>query len=177
MSLFSRIRWKLMSGDARLRYLKKRGLIIGSGCEILNGYDFGSEPYLIEIGDNVRITAGVKITTHDGGMWVLRNLYPEFKSADKFGRVKIGSNCHIGMNSMIMPGVTIGNNCIIGAGAIVTHDIPSNSIAVGIPARVIESISEYGEKYRGKTAPTKQMSWSEKREWVEDHILNNSSIE
>ena len=35
----------------------------GGGCEILNGYEFGSEPYLVEIGDNVRITRGVNITT------------------------------------------------------------------------------------------------------------------
>ena len=119
--------------------ISQQGLSIGSGCEILNGYDFGSGPYLIEIGDNVRITDGVRITTHDGGMWVLRNLYPEFKQADKFGRVKIGNNCHIGMNALIVPGITIGNNCIIGAGAIVTHDISSGSIAVGIPARVIRA--------------------------------------
>lgn len=161
-----------MSDNAKLNYLKKQGLIIGSGCEILNGYDFGSEPYLIEIGNNVRITSGVKITTHDGGMWVLRNMRPDlFENADKFGRVKIGDNCHIGMNVMIMPGVTIGENCIVGAGAIVTHDIPPNSIAVGIPARVIESIHDYAEKNKDAIVPIKNLSWGEKRAWLQDHEI------
>lgn len=95
--------------------LKKRGLTIGDGCEILNGYDFVSEPYLVEIGNNVRITSGVRITTHDGGMWVLRRLYPDdCANGDKFDRVKIGDNCPIGMNALIMPGVTIGENGIVG---------------------------------------------------------------
>ena len=51
--------------------------------------------------------------------------------------VKIGKRCWIGVNSIILPGVTIGDNVIIGAGSVVTSDIPSNMIAVGSPARVI----------------------------------------
>ena len=42
-----------------------------------------------------------------------------------------------------MPGVTIGSNCVIGCGAVVTHDIPDNSIAAGVPAKVIKSLDEY----------------------------------
>lgn len=172
MSLLSRVVWHFKSNDSKLRDLKSRGLIIGSGCEILNGYDFGSEPYLIEIGNNVRITSGVRITTHDGGMWVLRNLYPDdFSSADKFGRVKIGNNCHIGMNALIMPGVTIGDNCIVGSGAIVTHDIPSGSVVVGIPGRVIESIDEYMQKNKDSIVSTKNLSWDEKRKWITEKEL------
>lgn len=51
--------------------------------------------------------------------------------------VKIGDRCWIGANTIILPGVTIGDNVVIGSGSIVTRDIPSNSIAVGNPARVI----------------------------------------
>ncbi len=108
MSVISQIKWKLASTEKKLATLKKRGLTIGEGCEILNGYDFGSEPYLVTIGENVRITAGVKITTHDGGCWVLRHMHPELSDCDRFGRVTIGDNCHIGMNALILPGVTIG---------------------------------------------------------------------
>ena len=46
MSVISQIKWKLASTEKKLATLKKRGLTIGEGCEILNGYDFGSEPYL-----------------------------------------------------------------------------------------------------------------------------------
>lgn len=108
--------------------------------------EFGSEPYLIELGDNVRITNGVRFVTHDGGLWVLRNLGKIDISVGKFGKIKVGSNTHIGWNAIIMPGVTIGSNCIIGCGAVVTKDIPDNSVAVGVPARVIETIDEYYEK-------------------------------
>lgn len=47
-----------------------------------------------------------------------------------------------------MPGVKVGNNVIIGAGAIVTKDIPDNSVAVGVPARVIKTTDEYLDKIK-----------------------------
>lgn len=170
MSLLQSIKWRLTSSEGKLKKLRDQGLVIGEGCEILNGFNFGSEPYLVEIGDKVRITAGVRITTHDGGMWVLRNLYPEFEKADRFGRVRIGDNCHIGTGALIMPGVTIGENCVIGAGAIVTRDIPPNSVAVGVPARVIETIEEYALKNKDGVLPTKHLGWMEKRGFVEARI-------
>lgn len=45
-----------------------------------------------------------------------------------------------------MPGVTIGKRCVIGAGAVVSKDIPDNSVAVGVPARVISTTEQYAEK-------------------------------
>lgn len=68
------------------------------------------------------------------------------EKADLFGTIVVGDNTHIGWNRIIMPNVKIGKNCIIGCGAIVTKDIPDNSITVGIPARVIENSSEYEKK-------------------------------
>ena len=124
MGLLSTLKWKLTPADKKLAILKKRGLTIGEGCEILNGYELGSEPWLVSIGDNVRITGGVKITTHDGGCWVLRHKYPELADCDRFGRV------------------TIGDNCVIGAGSVVTRDIPPNSFAAGVPCRVIRTLSD-----------------------------------
>lgn len=53
--------------------------------------------------------------------------------------VSIGNDCWIGMRVMIMPGVHIGDGCVIGAGAVVTKDIPSYSVAGGVPARVLKS--------------------------------------
>jgi len=54
--------------------------------------------------------------------------------------VTIGNNVWLGGSVTILPGVTIGDNCTIGAGSVVTKDIPSNSVAVGNPARVIKKI-------------------------------------
>lgn len=54
--------------------------------------------------------------------------------------VVIGNDVWIGGNVTILPGVTIGNNVVIGAGAVVTHDVPDNSVAAGVPAKVIKKI-------------------------------------
>ena len=126
---------------------------------------FGSEPYLITIGKNVEITAGVRFITHDGGIWSLRNVDEKYKDLDAFGPINVGNNVFIGNNAIILPGVTIGDNVVIGAGAIVTRDIPSNSVAAGVPAKVIKTLEEYGEKALTKegTLKTKGLSSAEKK--------------
>jgi|APSaa5957512576_1039674.scaffolds.fasta_scaffold78427_1 acetyltransferase-like isoleucine patch superfamily enzyme len=124
-------------------YRRYYGVKIGEEC-VFTGkrISFGSEPYLIEIGNKVRITADVKFETHDGGVGIFRDEYP---GINVFGKIKIGDNSFIGHGSIIMSGVSIGKNVVIGAGSIVTKNIPSNSLAVGIPAKVIKSIEEYKE--------------------------------
>lgn len=56
--------------------------------------------------------------------------------------ISVGNNCWLASNVTVCAGVKIGNNCVIGAGAVVTHDIPDNSLAVGVPAKVIRKITE-----------------------------------
>ena len=106
--------------------------MIGKDCDICRSASFGSEPYLIRLGNHVRVNAGVNFVTHDGGYWILRNrnagYEDEFKDADKFGTITVKDNVHIGTNAIIMPGVTIGENTVIACGAVVTHDVPPNSI-------------------------------------------------
>jgi len=128
---------------------------------------------MISIGNHVRITNGVRFITHDGGVWVLRAMEDSFKDVDSFGAINIGDNTHIGMNTIIMPNVTIGKNCIIGCGAVVTKDIPDNSVAVGVPARVIEDIQTYIDKNRHKFVNTKHMSYEEKKMYIEKNILKH----
>ena len=152
-------------------YLRKQGAKIGRDCEIYKSANFQSEPYLISIGDHVRVNSGVQLVTHDGGVWVLREAQShfgdEFKQADRFGRIVIGNNVHIGTNAIIMPGVSIGNNCIVGCGSVVTHNVSDNTIVAGVPAREIESIEEYAEKTRRENyVNTKGMSREEKRHFL-----------
>ncbi|MDE7410584.1 MAG: sugar O-acetyltransferase [Paramuribaculum sp.] len=54
--------------------------------------------------------------------------------------ITVGDNVWIGAGVSVLPGVTIGNNCVIGAGSVVTRDIPSDSVAVGNPCRIIKKI-------------------------------------
>lgn len=163
---------RLAKSKDPVQYWRKKGMKIGEGCEIYSSADFGSEPYLIAIGDRVRINGGVRLITHDGGVWVRRHLRGELSDIDLFGEIKIGNNVHIGTNSIIMPNVSIGDNCIIGCGAIVTKDIPSNSVAVGVPAKVIESIDDYAQKHINDFVDTKHLSASQKREFILKEIIN-----
>lgn len=92
----------------------------------------------VEFGDNVFIapncgfyTAGHPIDASE------RN-----KGLEYAHPIKIGNNVWIGGNVCVLPGVTIGDNCVIGAGSVVVRDIPSNSVAVGNPCKVIRKIDE-----------------------------------
>jgi acetyltransferase-like isoleucine patch superfamily enzyme len=123
-------------GEAYARYL---GVTVGNNCRIFT-LSFGSEPFLITIGNNVTIASGTKFITHDGSFWLMR---------DNRGRryyyapISVGNNVFIGNNSIIMPGVKICDRAIIGAGAIVTKSIPSGVIVAGVPARIIGSYSDF----------------------------------
>lgn len=131
----------------------KAGVRMGKDNQFLSNF-WSSEPYLIEIGDNCQITAGVKFFTH-GGAKVARIIDPTF---DCFGKVKIGNNVYIGTNSLIMPGVTVGNNVLIAAGSVVTHSIPDNVVIGGNPAHIICSFEDYYEKNKLYNTGTKGLS-------------------
>jgi len=63
--------------------------------------------------------------------------------AGKRARVLVKKNCKVGSHSVVMPGVTIGENSVVGAFSFVTHDIPPDSVAVGISAKVIKQHNGY----------------------------------
>lgn len=156
--------------DQYIAYLRRHGAQIGTGCIIHKSCRIENEAYLIKIGNNVRISEGVHLIPHDGGLWVLRkmNLLPD---ADYLAPIVIGNNVHIGNNAFVMPGVTIGDNCVVGCCAVVTKNVPSNSVVGGIPARIIETISEYYEKKKKVVQKTRNMNLKDKANvWKE---LNN----
>jgi acetyltransferase-like isoleucine patch superfamily enzyme len=129
---------------------RRKGLRISSDCRLISLPDFGSEPYLISIGRHVTITSNVTFITHDGSTWVFRER-PEYRSVIRYGRITIHDNCFIGYGATIMPGVSIGPNAIVGACSLVTRDVPPNSVAAGVPAKVTMSIKDYADKCRSET--------------------------
>jgi acetyltransferase-like isoleucine patch superfamily enzyme len=151
------------------RYLTFLGGSVGDKCKIATKY-FGSEPYLITIGNRVQITRGVKFFCH-GGSWVLRKEYPKF---DFFGKIEIGNNVYIGNDTLLLPGIKIGDNVLIGAGSVVTKSIECNSVVGGNPARRICSIEDFYEKYRSFNIDTYGISEEEKRKIIK--TLNMSKF-
>lgn len=168
-----------LSYENKRKYLIKRGAKIGSGTRInCNVSAFGTEPYLISVGENCLLTANISLITHDGGIKVLNTLgYFEGKRMDNMAYITIGNNVYIGMGAYIMPGVHIGDNVIVGAGAIVTKDIPCNSVCAGVPARVIKTIDDYYRRLKtsDRLFPTPGMSPIKKREYLQNHILDKKS--
>lgn len=111
---------------------------------ILGKINLGSEPFLVEIGNDCHITDNVFFITHDGGTWVIKRKY-DFKGT-KYGKIVIRDNVYVGNHCIILPNVEIGSNCVIGAGSVVTKSIPSDSVFAGNPARFICTIEEYYQK-------------------------------
>lgn len=168
-NLLKMIKIRSMSARQYIGYLRTEGVIIGEGCNIHKSAKFGSEPWLIRLGNNVRITQGVNFITHDGGLWTLRKMNLIGSECVKYGQIVVGDNCNISWNVTIMPNVHIGDNCVIAAGAVVTKDVPTGTVWGGIPAKQIETIEEYYRKCVDECVPTYSMSSTEKKRY----LLNN----
>lgn len=148
-------------------YSKYLGVKFGNNVRVLHYPRFGSEPFLIEIGNNVTITRGVSFVNHDGGCAVFRDEYP---SLNRYGKIKIGSNVFIGINSILMPGVTVGDNVVIAAGSIITKDVPNNVVVGGIPAKIIKTIDEYKVELLKKTVQTPKLNARERVKWIKKQV-------
>jgi acetyltransferase-like isoleucine patch superfamily enzyme len=128
-----------------ISFLRKKGVTIGEGTAFFGLVTIDcTRPYLVEIGENCILTGGVHILTHGYDLSVLRKFYGEMFCSS--GKVVLEGNNFIGVNAVILKGVTIGKNTIIGACSVVTHDIPSNCVAAGNPCKVIMTLEEYYEK-------------------------------
>jgi acetyltransferase-like isoleucine patch superfamily enzyme len=67
----------------------------------------------------------------------------DYDKWDKADPIRVGNNVWIGMNSVVLPGVTIGSNVIVGANSVVKKDIPDNCIAIGNPCQVVRHKPPY----------------------------------
>ncbi len=109
---------------------------------------FGSEPWMITLGNDVHITSEVRFITHDGGTLPLRKEVPDLEITKP---IVVGDDVFIGVRFIIMPGVTIGNRCIIAAGSVVTKNIPDNQVWGGVPAHFIKTTDDYLEKLKAES--------------------------
>jgi len=127
---------------SKAEFFRKQGAQVGEVCSIIPD-NLGQEPYLVKIGNHVTIANHVQFINHNGAAWVCRDQDPHLQL---FGPIVIDDNCVISQNVILLPNIHIGANSIIGAGSVVINDIPANSIAMGVPARVIGSTDKFKEK-------------------------------
>lgn len=117
---------------------------VGQGTSIANDFVLSCVNH-VEIGKYVLIADRVFISDS------IHNYYdinvPIMHQGMIGGRVKIGDNCWIGINVSILRNVEIGNHSIIGANSVVSKDIPSYSVAAGVPAKIIKKYDEKEKKW------------------------------
>lgn len=119
-----------------LLLINGNGLTLGEGCALGECVRIAVHAP-ITIGNNFLGATGLAI---DSGGHDIESLEPYAKA------ITIGNNVWTGINVTILAGVHIGDNVVIGAGSVVTSDIPSNSVAVGVPAKVIKKIQRPNTK-------------------------------
>ncbi len=129
MRLQLRTRLRGVIVDMRAAYLRRvKGMHISKTARVSwRVYLDKASPKGIFIDDESYLASGVTVLAHD--------------YARLTGRLntKIGKRCFIGVNAIIMPGVTIGDEVIVGAGSVVTKDVPSHCVVAGNPARIIKT--------------------------------------
>lgn len=153
------------------KFVARVGVVFGRGCRFLSvsRSTFGTEPYLIKLGDHVTITGGVRFITHDGGVWIFRHELPEI---DVFGPIVIGNNVFVGLNAIIMPGATVGDDVVIGAGSVVTGSLTSGGVYAGVPARRIMSSEAYKEKVLRKADFVRSIGAANKKKYLLNRYFN-----
>lgn len=154
--LLKAIRFLLQIRKCRaLKIAKTHGMQIGDRTRFMGWPQLGTEPYLISIGRDCLIAPGVEFICHDGAIQVPliksgMKLDDVYARKSRFGRIHIGDNCFIGAGAKILLDTKIGDNCIVGAGAIVRGAFQSDSVIIGNPGRIINSLSDYDSKNRDK---------------------------
>ena len=134
---------KQILGKTGHQFLIEQPFICDYGYNIEIGENFYANHNLVildankvKFGDNVFIAPNCGFYTAGHPLdYETRNKGLEYAKP-----IEVGNNVWIGGNVVVLPGVTIGDNVVIGAGSIVTKDIPSNSVAVGNPCKVIKEL-------------------------------------
>lgn len=123
--------------------LRRMGCKVGKGCFIGDYVRIDtSHTDMITLEDNVSIASGSRLLCHqrDFSNFCVGDDYMKLGYVVK--PIVLKKGCLVGMESFVMPGVTIGEGAIVGAGSLVTKDIPAWTIAAGRPAKVLKQIPE-----------------------------------
>lgn len=169
--------WMKMSSKDRVEYLRKKKIFnyIGNNVTIMDR-KIPLFPELIRIHNNVRIASNVTFITHDITHFMLNTKEGNVVYDEVVGCIEIMDNVFVGSNVSILNNVRIGPNAIVAAGAVVSKDVPENSVVGGVPAKIICSIDEYLQKriipYPSQYAPKHQTVSSELVDFMWNEFLS-----
>lgn len=128
----------------RLEMLRAHGATVGQNVFFEGAVnDYKDAPFLT-VEDGATVSQGTLIILHDSSFNNVSGL------PIKFGKVTIGQDSYVGANCTITCGVRIGKGAIVGAHSLVTKDVPDGAVAYGVPARVVGTVAEIGEKQKRK---------------------------
>ncbi len=149
--------------DYLILQMRQSGIEIGERCKIFT-HIVSREPTLIQIGDNVTIAAGTVFCTHDNAAI---KVIPG--KTDVVGSIKVGNDCFIGINCILMYGIELGDGCIVGSGSVVTRSFPPHTVIAGNPARRLCSTEEYAQKYKKYAVDFGCIPLSKRAAFFEEH--------
>lgn len=151
-NILFRIRLRLASIHKRSELMRNKFYYCGKNIELYTT-NFGTEPYLISIHDNVVCAANVRFINHDVSCYRIAHYLGIPKNeVDNIGSIELFDNCFVGAYSILMPGCSVGKNSIIAAGSIVTKQVPDNEVWGGIPAKFIMTTDEYAQRIINKSS-------------------------
>lgn len=143
--------------DEYAEFLRRHGGLYAMGEQCLINRTVNiTNPEYVRLGNNVCLST-CNLVCHDGSVAVFARAYQT--PLENFGKIDIGDNVFVGLNAVILPGVTIGSNAIVAAGAVVTKNVESGTIVAGVPARKMGLVDDFVGRVREKT---QQVPWSEK---------------
>jgi sugar O-acyltransferase (sialic acid O-acetyltransferase NeuD family) len=131
---FKDLGWELTSIISNNIVLGNYNIALGRGINLMHNIFISND---VIIGEGTLINTGAMIH-HDVRIGNYCEISPKVCLT---GNITVGNKTFIGAGTNVIPKVKIGDNCIVGAGSVVTQDIPDNSLAVGVPAKVIRKIT------------------------------------
>ena len=170
-SQFFKLKLRRASAHERAELMRDKFYYLGKNVELYT-INFGTEPYLVSIHDNVIVASGVNFVNHDVSVFnVARLLGLRRGDIDKVGSIELFENCFIGTSTILMPNCSVGKNSVIAAGSIVTKHVPDNEVWGGIPAKFIMTIAEYAKRLQGKSSVFPWMPLEKKNTMSESELI------
>lgn len=125
----------------RMAMLRASGIRIGARAYVNLGFVSvdGFQPGFVTIGEEASLAPGVTLVAEASPN---ESFLAREYDVVRRGPVTIGPGAWLGVNAVVLPGVTVGRGAVVGAGAVVTHDVPDFAIVAGVPARIIGDVRD-----------------------------------